>query len=251
MWQWCVLLCLLLTSFLPTTTMASNLPFQGIGTAFIYLQTHHATTLHIYIPHSLYVPDLPCNLISPQWLFQTLQKQNKKSSFPIFPNGCLFIINNHIIPLQYHPQSNLPIFWLLQNPQHTVALLASDSLATIPLIATPSLWLHNHCYSVNIVPSLSNNTRLLCQYNQESMLTLQLACPPRTHELCLNPKPCSQGPRDTLCLGYLPPTFMPRMPIWQSKMTLFADQQKIGEWLLQPSEMCCINQMIAGCLGLP
>jgi len=29
------------------------------------------------------------------------------------------------------------------------------------------------------------------------------------------------------------------------------DQRPIGEHPLQPGEMCCLDQMVAGCLGLP
>jgi len=88
--------------------IADSLSIQGIGTAVITLCTHHSLLICLQIPHSLYVPDLTCNLLSPQWLVSTLQKQNKRSSFHIFPNGCLFLLDNHVIPLAYHPTSNLP-----------------------------------------------------------------------------------------------------------------------------------------------
>jgi len=93
--------------------IANSLPIHGIGTAVITLRTHSMSFLRLRIPNSLYVPDLPCNLISPQWLTSELQKQNKNSSFHIFPHGCLLIINTHIIPLKYHPTSNLPTFTLI------------------------------------------------------------------------------------------------------------------------------------------
>jgi len=102
--------------------IASNLPITGTGTTVIYVCTHHSITLRICIPH------LPCNLLSPQWLTQVLQKQNKKSSFHIFPNGCLLLIDHYIVPLQYHPQSNLPIFHLLtlpNGPTSTVPALSN------------------------------------------------------------------------------------------------------------------------------
>jgi len=102
----------------PTTKIhlggiANSLPIIGVGTTIILVHTHHSCTLQIHIPSSLYVPNLPCNLILPQRLITILQKQNKKSSFHIFPNGCLLLINHHIVPLCYPPTSNLPIFNLL------------------------------------------------------------------------------------------------------------------------------------------
>jgi len=102
--------------------IANGLPIQGIGTATITLRTHQHKNICLYIPNSLYVPNLPCNLISPQWLTQTLQKQQKKSSFHIFPHGCLFLLDNHIVPLPYHPASNLPIFQLHQPLEPSVTL---------------------------------------------------------------------------------------------------------------------------------
>jgi len=89
--------------------ISNSLLIHGVGIAMITLHTHHLTTLHIQIPYSLYVPDLPCNLISLQWLISTLQTQNKKSSFHIFPNGCLLLINDHVILLQYFSQP----FWAM------------------------------------------------------------------------------------------------------------------------------------------
>jgi len=67
--------------------IANRLTVEGTGTATITLQTQSSTFICILIPHSLYVPDLPCNLLLPQWLIAELQKQHKKSSFHIFPNG--------------------------------------------------------------------------------------------------------------------------------------------------------------------
>jgi len=55
--------------------------------------------------------------ISPMAHFQTT-KQNKKSSFHIFPHGCLLIIDTHIIPLKYHLTSNLPTFTLVTKSNH-------------------------------------------------------------------------------------------------------------------------------------
>jgi len=81
-----------------------------VGTVVVTLCTHHLSTICIKIPNSLYIPDLPCNLISPQWLISELQKQHKKASFHIFPHGCLLLIDAHIIPLKYHLTSNLPTF---------------------------------------------------------------------------------------------------------------------------------------------
>jgi len=119
--------------------IANSLLIHGIGTAAITLRTHHSTLLRIHIPHSLYVPELPCNLLSPQWLVSTLQKQNKKSSFHIFPNGCLFLLDNHVIPLTYHPTLNLPVFQL--------ATISNDQAMLSPLVpinmepfATNLLW---------------------------------------------------------------------------------------------------------------
>jgi len=48
--------------------IANSLAVNGIGTATITLQTHSSALLCISIPHSLNVPELPCNLLSPQWL---------------------------------------------------------------------------------------------------------------------------------------------------------------------------------------
>jgi len=135
----------------PTTCLlggiANGLPIQGIGTAIITLKTHKNRIIHLHTPHSLYVPDLTCNLLSPQWLIQSLQKQNKNSSFHIFPHGCLFLVDTHIIPLLYHSASNLPMFQLLptnerihwinpehQNPKHDPSslLLLHRFEASIP-----------------------------------------------------------------------------------------------------------------------
>jgi len=97
--------------------IANGLPIQGFGTATITLKAHKNKIIQLHIPHSLYVPDLTCNLLFPQWLIQSLQKQNKNSSFHVFPHGCLFVLDNHIIPLLYHPTSNLPVFQLLPTNQ--------------------------------------------------------------------------------------------------------------------------------------
>jgi len=119
--------------------IADSLSIQGIGTAVITLCTHHSLLICLQIPHSLYVPDLTCNLLSPQWLVSTLQKQNKRSSFHIFPNGCLFLLDNHVIPLTYHPTLNLPVFQL--------ATISNDQAMLSPLVpinmepfATNLLW---------------------------------------------------------------------------------------------------------------
>jgi len=107
--------------------IAHSLPIHGIGMSTITLQTHTNKFLTLHIPNSLYVPNLPCNLISPQWLIQTLQKQNKNSSFHVFPYGCLFIIASHIVPLPYHPTSNLPIFQLQHSSPDPSPLTNSDN----------------------------------------------------------------------------------------------------------------------------
>jgi len=101
--------------------IADGLPIHGVGTATITLSTHASKFIMLHIPNSLYVPDLPCNLISPQWLVQTLQKQNKNSSFHAFPYGCLFLLDDHVVPLPYHPTSNLPVFQLLSPPSDQVS----------------------------------------------------------------------------------------------------------------------------------
>jgi len=90
--------------------IADSLIIAGIGTATLLLKTHKNNTLKIHLPSALYVPTLPCNLISPQWLIQALTVNGHQASFHAFPNGCLFLYNHHIVPLCYHPTSNLPIF---------------------------------------------------------------------------------------------------------------------------------------------
>jgi len=63
--------------------IANSLLIHGTSAAIISMCTHHSSiVLCLQILHSLYVPDLPCNFISPQWPTATLQKQNKK----VFPS---------------------------------------------------------------------------------------------------------------------------------------------------------------------
>jgi len=103
------------------------------------LCTHKSQLLCLYIPNSLYVPDLPCNLLSPQWLVQTLCNQNKNSSFHVFPNRCIFYLDGHIIPLPYHPSSNLPIFQLVLHPEAHPPL---PPHANITIASNPTTLLH-------------------------------------------------------------------------------------------------------------
>jgi len=90
--------------------IAHSLPIHGIGMSTITLQTHANKFLTLHIPNSLYVPNLPCNLILPQWLIQTLQKQ--KNHHYMFLPMAVYFIKSHIVPLPYHPTSNLPVFQL-------------------------------------------------------------------------------------------------------------------------------------------
>jgi len=122
----------------PTSTyflggIANGLPIHGFGTATITLKMHKNKLCHLHIPNSLYVTDLTCNLLSPQWPIQSFQKQNKNSSFHIFPHGCLFLINNHIILLLYHPASNLPIFQLVPSETTTIMNDLDTSSSSEPL----------------------------------------------------------------------------------------------------------------------
>ncbi len=127
--------------------IANRLPIQGIGTATITLKTHKNRIIHLHIPHSLYVPDLTCNLLSLQWLIQSLQKN---SSFHAFPHGCLFLVDTHIIPLLYHPTSNLPMFQLLPTNEQTSQINPDNQTHN----QDPSSLLLLHGFEASLPPEL-------------------------------------------------------------------------------------------------
>jgi len=62
----------------------------------------------------------------------------KISPFHVFPKGCIFVLNSHIIPLPYHPSSNLPIFQLvppsaesLNLPHHAYIATSNNTTALL------------------------------------------------------------------------------------------------------------------------
>jgi len=158
--------------------------------------------------------------------------------------------HNQIVPLLYHPNSNLSVFQLVL-PQKvltaddlTPSTITPTSLELLhgfkAIISSPSLetpfHLHPHEYS-----NMSSNQQLLydwhVHFGHMNFATIQsmahknigiphkLACchPPLCHE-------CQYG---------------------KAKWCSLHNPQPIGECLLHPGEMCCIDQMIAGCPGLP
>jgi len=235
------------TSACSLSSIANGLPIHGIGSACITLCTHKNKVLHLYIPHSPHIPDLPCNLISLQWQIQSFQKQNKNSSFHIFPHGCLFIVNNHMVPLPYHPSSNLPVFQLL--PPNGIdfnsdSLMDSPSLLTLlqgfqAITSSPSqqipFQLQSDDYS-----NMSTSQWLLynwhvCLRHMNFAAIQSIAC----KNLGI---PCK--------LAQCPSPLCWQCQYGKAKRHSIQDPRPIGEQLLQPGEMCCVDQMIAGCLGL-
>jgi len=171
--------------------IASGLRIHGIGTTIITLCTHKSQLLNLYIPNSLYVPDLPCNLLSPQWLVQTLHNQNKNSSFHVFPNRCIFYLDGHIIPLPYHPSSNLPVYQLVFPLEAQQPLASHANIAiTSP---TPTLF---HGFEATLQSStlilpfrtLPQEYANMTQHDPTSTGSLWLARTPRPHELCIHTK---------------------------------------------------------------
>jgi len=245
------------TLITPNTTcflggIANGLPIKGFGTATITLKTHKNKTLQLHIPHSLYVPDLTCNLLSPQWLIQSLQKQNKNSSFHVFPHGCLFVLDNHIVPLLYHPTSNLPVFQLLTTT-HVGTIATSDPQTSTEELAS-ILLLHGFEASLTSLLTFPLPHQLPTEYANltakqqqlydwhvrlghmnyatiQSMARKDIGIP-RTLATC-SPPLC----RDCQC--------------GKAKRRSLKNLQPIGERPLRPGEMCCVDQMIAGCPGLP
>jgi len=125
--------------------IANGLPIQGIGTVTITLHTHESQAIILHIPNSLYVPNLPCNLISPQWLIQTLQKQNKNSSFCVFPYGCLFIIDHHVVPFTIPPHLQPACFPnpILNDGSTYSSYLFSQHIGFLQ-VPDPTTWLCSH-----------------------------------------------------------------------------------------------------------
>jgi len=217
----------------------------------ITLRTHSSTTLRIQIPHSLYVPDLPCNLISPQWLIAALQKQQKKSSFHIFPQGCLLLIDSHVIPLQYHPTSNLPVFRLEPHQPYTAMLsgisTTTDSLDTFDLL----YGFNSRIETLLALPAfrqtpeqhanLTNKQKLLYDWHVrlghmnfaaiQSMARKDIGIP--------------------LALASCQPPLCQECQYGKAKRRSIKDPRPIGERPLLPGEMCCVDQMVVGCAGLP
>jgi len=138
--------------------MTNSLVVQGIGMATTTLQTHSSVLICLLILHSLYVLQLPCNLLSPQWLITTY-KNNIKSSFHIFPNGCILLINHHVIPLQYHPQSNLSVFKISTPSNH------------LTIFSPPSNTSHNF-----LVQNLCILNIIFCCFAVASHVTQLLQC---------------------------------------------------------------------------
>jgi len=118
------------TPMISTVALPTASPYMAL--ALITLPTHHCSLICINIPDSLYIPNLPCNLISPQWLISELQKQNKNLHFTYFligvsslsiPTSSLSNITWHLTflhspytmlcPLKaYHPHHNWhPFIW--------------------------------------------------------------------------------------------------------------------------------------------
>jgi len=260
MWQWHFSVCFSIPRILQYNStpspsdcylggIANGLKIHGIGTAIITLCTHKSQLLCLYVPNLLYIPDLPCNLLLPQWLVQTFCNQ-KNSPFHVFPKGCIFVLNRHIIPLPYHPSSNLPIFQLvppsaesLNLPHH--AYIATSNNTTALLYGFEVLLQSSkpHLPFQTLAQEYANMTQTqqdlyywhvhLGHMNFasiQSMAWKEMGIPwelARCHPpLCWE---CQYGKAK-----------------WQS----IHNPHPIGEWPLQPGEMCCVDQMIAGCPGL-
>jgi len=146
--------------------IANSLPIHGKGTAVITIQTHHSTILCIHIPHSW----TPMQSSLPSMAYFYLTKQNKKCSFHIFPNGCLFLLDDHIISLPYDLTSNLPVFKLLPL-QQVLALLSFTQTNDMISSWNQLLWsfevqLHNLQSSLQCKTTpgqYANLTQLQCQ----------------------------------------------------------------------------------------
>ncbi len=160
-------------------------------------------------------------MISPQWLVQTLQKQNKNSSFHVFPYGCLFLLNDHVVPLPYHPASNLPVFQLLSPLSDQVSQDPTTDTAMFSPMATHLL----HRFEV-IHQSLSDTLPFCTTADEQANLT---AAQLRLYDWHVRLGHMNFAtiqsmaqknlgiPRDLACCQ--PP--LPRMPVQQSKMTLY------------------------------
>jgi len=140
----------------------------------------------------------------------------------MFPNGCLFLLDNHIIPLTYHPMSNLPVFQLLPTPQ-AQAMLSQIPLHGIDQSSSHLLW----------------GFTVMSQQQHSDTLPFET-----TLELYDN----WTAPQQQLYDWHVRLGHMNFVAIQQHSLQKL---WPVGEWPLQPGEMCCVDQMIAGCPGLP
>jgi len=96
-------------------SMASVLPWSLFVPIILPLFKSRSHT-HCMFPTYLAISSLHSGLLQPY-------KNNIKSlPFTSFPHGCLLLINHHVIPLQYHPTSNLPVFQLIPSQPLVVTL---------------------------------------------------------------------------------------------------------------------------------
>jgi len=183
------------------------------------------------------------NLISPQWLLQTLTANGHTASFHAFPNGCLFIYDTHIIPLHYHPVSNLPIFTISQpSPSPSLTDIHQPPLKTQCLLysyeaSTPTTFRTSpHEYD-----NLTSTQRHLYNWHVRLGHLNFLAIQAMARKGLLGPRDLSQC-HPPLCRECL---------FGKAKRRSVNSTKTIGDRPLHPGEMCCVDQMVAGCKGLP
>jgi len=223
--------------------IADSLLIAGIGMATLLLKTHKNTTLKIHIPSALYVLNLPCNLISPQWLIQALTVTGHQASFHAFPNGCLFIYDQHIVSLCYHPMSNLPIFDIHQPSPSPLSDVNSPlppdnhSLLYGYEASTPSIF-HT---SPSEYANLTSTQHALYDWH----VCLGHLNFPAIQAMA---RKGLLGPRD---LSRCQPPLCHECLFGKAKCHSITSSCTIGDQPLHPGEMCCVDQMVAGCKGLP
>jgi hypothetical protein len=108
--------------------ISTGLPIAGIGTIKWALMTDSGVEVDLHIHHSLYVPQCPMNLLSPQHLAQ--QTKRTTDGFSVFANVGILKFGGHTRTVLLDRASNLPIMHTLG---HQSALPTTSSALAHPL----------------------------------------------------------------------------------------------------------------------
>jgi hypothetical protein len=134
--------------------ISTGLPIAGIGTIKWALMTDSGVKVDLYTHHSLYVPQYPMSLLSPQHLAQQTKRAN--DGFSVFTNVGILKFCGHTRTVLLDRASNLPTLHTLG---HQSALPTTSSALAHPLtslqvytskldnlsqVQQQLLWVHYH-----------------------------------------------------------------------------------------------------------